>query len=229
MTLSTVITVILAFAGVALALAVLVLRDVASDLATQEVRAWLPHLSRKIVQRSVQALPMDQRDILEDMESQLSDRSDRPITMLLFAFKVARDRKAIAAEARELALEGNASMSQRSSVTVGSPVAGAIGLISQALIAVQAGAGRVRSGAGSALTLLRVVGRRMLAFMQFTMSGIMLLGFVEVLVRAISWPRGWGWISGSTGSAVVSEGVCLIVVLVFRRQVLRLIMRMLGR
>jgi hypothetical protein len=143
MTLSTVVAATLAVAVIVVAVVLLVLRDVAGALATDEARAWLPRLSRRIVQRSVRALPPDQRDILEDMESQLSERSDRPITMLLFAFRIARRRRLIAAEERKLTSESNAPVAYRRPLTVPLPIAGAARLIRTALIAVRASANRL--------------------------------------------------------------------------------------
>jgi hypothetical protein len=124
MNLATVITAALAVAAVVGAFYSLSFRDVASDLAKQEARAWLPLLSRKIVRQTVEALPPDQQGILEDMEAQLDDRAGRPITMLLFAMRVARDRRLIAAEARELALESAGTLPAGSSVRAGRPIRG---------------------------------------------------------------------------------------------------------
>ncbi len=81
------------------------LRDVLSDLAKQEARAWLPLVSKWIVRRAVQKLPVEKRDILEDMEAQLAERSDRPLSTLFFAVGVAREQRRIAAEARAFAPE----------------------------------------------------------------------------------------------------------------------------
>jgi hypothetical protein len=110
-----------------------VLRDVVSELAKQEARAWLPLLSRKIVRQTTEALPAHQQDLLEDMEAQLNERSDRPITMLLFAIRVARDRRLIVVEGRGLALESAEAISQKDSVSVRAPIAGAVGTFKQAV------------------------------------------------------------------------------------------------
>jgi RNA polymerase sigma factor (sigma-70 family) len=73
------------------------------DLAKEEARGWLPVLSRWIIRRAVQKLPVGKRDILEDMEAQLEERSERPLTMFSFAVGVARNQRRIAAEARAFA------------------------------------------------------------------------------------------------------------------------------
>lgn len=81
------------------------LADVASDLAKQEARGWIPVISKRIIRRVVERLPVEQRDILEDMEAELDQYSDRPISMLLVAMRMADDQLLIVAEARALAVE----------------------------------------------------------------------------------------------------------------------------
>jgi len=138
MTLANIVAVVLAVAVAVAVFVLLVLRDIVSELAKQEARAWLPLLSRKIVQQTAEGLPAHQRDLLEDMEAQLDERSDRPITMLLFAIRVARDRRLIVAEARRLALESAEAISQKDSVPVRAPLAGAVGTFKEVM-------GRLRS------------------------------------------------------------------------------------
>jgi hypothetical protein len=238
----TVVTVIAAIVAVAAALGVFVLillRDVASDLAKQEARAWLPRLSRKIVRQAAESLPVDQRGILEDMESQLSERSDRPVTMLLFAMRVARDRRLIAAEARELALEASEIAPRGSTVSVGRPLAGAIGAIKQAVTAVRSGVNRVRSGVNLAPMLavtwyqlryllknrpphfwVQSMSRLMTLLMSVVIIGVQ-IGFIHGVSLAFM----WRWISGLTIPTVTGIVVAVLLLrLMYGRQI-RLLLR----
>lgn len=83
-----------------LAAALRVILKIAGDLASSEVRAWLPHLSRRIIHSAAMRLPVEQRDILEAWEAELQEYSDRPATMLLVALRIWQDRRLITREAR---------------------------------------------------------------------------------------------------------------------------------
>jgi hypothetical protein len=82
---STVLVLILAVGGVLLALIAAVTRS----LVTDEVKAWLPHISEALVRRAARRLPAEHRDrwqeeVLADLES----FDDRPLTGLAHAGQV---------------------------------------------------------------------------------------------------------------------------------------------
>ena len=70
----------------------------AADLTKTEAHGWLPHISQKVVRRAAEPLPAEQSDILEAWEAELEDYSDRPVTMLIVALRIAHHRKLIAGE-----------------------------------------------------------------------------------------------------------------------------------
>jgi hypothetical protein len=72
-------------------------------LAKEEVRAWLPHISKRTVRQAALVLPLEQRDILEAWEAELDEYADRPLSMLAIALRIARDRKYIAREVEPVA------------------------------------------------------------------------------------------------------------------------------
>jgi hypothetical protein len=92
--------------GVIVAVA-LWLRSIATEILGEEIRAWLPHLSRRKIQRAAKALPPAQRDILEAWEAELNEYIDRPAAMFFVATRIARDRKLVAREAEEIAVESS--------------------------------------------------------------------------------------------------------------------------
>jgi hypothetical protein len=101
----TVIASIVLVAVVVGGVALVVLRDVVSDLAKTEIRAWLPYLSRRRVKEAAQNLPSEHGDLLEVWEAELDEYRDRPVAMFLVAKRIARDRQLIVFEARQAVLE----------------------------------------------------------------------------------------------------------------------------
>jgi hypothetical protein len=98
---ASIVLVVVVVGGVAL----VVLRDVVSDLAKTEIRAWLPYLSCRRVKEAAQNLPSEHGDLLEVWEAELDEYRDRPVAMLLVAKRIARDRQLIVFEARQAVLE----------------------------------------------------------------------------------------------------------------------------
>jgi hypothetical protein len=99
-------SVVLALIGIAAMIIVWLAVKVGGDLLSKEVQGWLPHVSRHIVANAALALPEQRRDLLEVWQAELEDFEDRPITMLLVALRIWRDRKLTAKEAAaELAAE----------------------------------------------------------------------------------------------------------------------------
>lgn len=241
MTVATIITVAV---GVSIAIgvfALVLLRDVASDIAKQEAKAWLPLLSKRIVRRAVEGLPVEQQDIVEDMESELAERSDRPLTMLLFAVRVSRDRRRITAEARALALEPSGSVSGGETRWLGAPVAGLAGLLRRALATTNSRLDLIRtllrSPANLAVALLssyRAAARRLLRRQRVTRLAaiaIAVLGMTQLaLVHIISVTAIWRWVEASPTNWILASDVLVGVILLrCRRQVRRLRDRILLR
>jgi hypothetical protein len=75
--------------AVVAALGVLVVLPVVQSLLSDEVRGWLPHLSRKLVSAAVWRMPPEHRArYREEWEADLATFNDRPITALIFALRV---------------------------------------------------------------------------------------------------------------------------------------------
>jgi hypothetical protein len=99
---------------------------VAQDLATDEVRGWLPHLSEQLVRRAALRLPEDQRDRVEEWLAELAEYRDRRLTMLVVAFRIWRDRERIAKEARLAARAEAGSVGQRRVRNLSSAIAASV-------------------------------------------------------------------------------------------------------
>jgi len=235
MTVATIITVVVG-ALVAIGVFVLVLlRDVASDIAKQEARVWLPLLSRRIVRRAVEDLPIQQRGILEDMEAQLEERSDRPLTMLLFAMRISRDRRLIAEEARALVLEPSSSASGGKTISLSGPVAGIAGLVRRGLTTTNSHLNLVRTLVNLVVVLLRSYKamlrrnfeRVRLLILIAIPAGIVLVQLV--IVHVISVSAIWLWLQRGPNLIIAIYPLVGAILLTRRRQVQRLIRRMLFR
>ena len=68
-------------------------------LVTGEVTGWLPHVSTWLVRRASLRLPTEYRDRGEEWEADLHEYTDRPLSMLVIAFRIWRNARASAREA----------------------------------------------------------------------------------------------------------------------------------
>lgn len=87
-------------------LALSILGAVAIGALGAEIRAWLPHVSRRLLHRSCCRLPLDERWREEEWRAEVDLFSDRPVSMALVAMRILVNARAVAREARIVARGG---------------------------------------------------------------------------------------------------------------------------
>jgi hypothetical protein len=72
---------------------------IAVALVTTEARGSIPVVCRRLLDRTAERLPPEQRHRREEWESDLADAGDRPLSQLAIALRIYMDGRAIAREA----------------------------------------------------------------------------------------------------------------------------------
>ena len=182
------------------ALMVAIVCAVVKDALTNETRAWLPHLSQRLLDSVANQLPETERERAEEWEAELSDYRDRPLTMLIVALRIRRDGNAIVREVRDAALQREqATTARRRGVAVES--GGAImGAIASAVRRARAGGGAPRA---LALSRAAAYGARA-SLLGATVGGVVAIG--TGAAAAI--------VSATAAAAVVAAGGVLAAALV---------------
>lgn len=185
------------------------LRDVASDLAKTEARAWLPLISRRRVRRAAESLPSGSREFLEAWEAELDEVADRPVTMFLVAMRIYRSRRLVAFEARQATLEPNAGTSRRSPIHgILSPVPTVIGFAAQLWSIIHS---RIKHPAAYWM----LVARRAIAAVIGGFAA--LLGFAYLRTFELEVQVTWRFLTQDGGGTVIVVILILVVNLVILR------------
>jgi hypothetical protein len=92
-----------------------IVRDALQEMARDEIKAAIPHLSFGLVRRAAADLPEDEHSIIEEWEQRLERQETRPLAMLVTALNIYKERRALATELAEpeLASDGATAGSPR--------------------------------------------------------------------------------------------------------------------
>jgi hypothetical protein len=155
-------------------------------LVVAEAKGWIPVVSRSVVRRAGERLPLTHRDRIEEWEADLLAYEDRPITMLVTALRIRMDARVIVREALaavpEAAAEADASPQRpkRRSLTIVSSSLASAGELARLVQRSLDRSNMIRSLLGTAVSLTMIWALGTVILQVVPSSVLMALGGVAI-------------------------------------------------